>query len=111
MAQLVKNSPTILETWVPSQDWDDPLEKGKATHSSILDWRIPTVHGVAKSQTRLRDFDFHCFSFFYSLLFSAAQSFLKTSFLLHSLIHSCFLLNLNSLFVVKWGNSFRGKAR
>ena len=41
MAQLVKNSPTILETWVPSQDWDDPLEKGKATHSSILEWRIP----------------------------------------------------------------------
>ena len=41
--------------------WEDPLEKGKATHSSILAWRIPwtTVHGVAKSRTRLSDFHFH----------------------------------------------------
>ena len=44
--------------WVRSLGWEDPLEKGKATHSSILAWRIPwtTVHGVAKSQTRLSDF-------------------------------------------------------
>ena len=41
---------------VQSLGWEDPLEKGKATHSSILAWRIPwTVHGVAKSQTRLSD--------------------------------------------------------
>ena len=40
--------------------WEDYLEKGKATHSSILAWRIQwTVHGVAKSQTRLSDFHFH----------------------------------------------------
>ena len=41
--------------------WKDPLEKGKATHSSILAWRIPwtLVHGVAKSQTRLSNFHFH----------------------------------------------------
>ena len=38
----------------------DPLEKGKANHSSILAWRIPwTIHGVAKSVTQLRDFHFH----------------------------------------------------
>ena len=36
VAQLVKNSPAIWETWVRSLDWEDPLEKGKATHSSIL---------------------------------------------------------------------------
>ena len=41
VAQLVKNSPAMLETWVQSLDWEDPLEKGKATHSSILAWRIP----------------------------------------------------------------------
>ena len=41
MAQLVKNPPAMQETWVPSLDWEDPLEKGKATHSSILAWRIP----------------------------------------------------------------------
>ena len=40
MAQLVKNPPVILETWVRSLDWEDPLEEGKATHSSILAWRI-----------------------------------------------------------------------
>ena len=41
MAQLVKNSPAMWETWVPSLGWEDPLEKGKATHFSILAWRIP----------------------------------------------------------------------
>ena len=41
MAQLVKNLPAILETWVRSLGWEDPLEKGTATHSNILAWRIP----------------------------------------------------------------------
>ena len=40
MAQLVKNLPAMQETWVRSLGWDDPLEKAKATHSSILAWRI-----------------------------------------------------------------------
>ena len=63
VAQLVKNLPAMWETWVRSLCWEDPLEKGKATHSSVLAWRIPmdrrawwsTVHGVAKSQTQLND--------------------------------------------------------
>ena len=38
---LVKNPPAMWETWVRSLGWEDPLEKGKATHSSILAWRIP----------------------------------------------------------------------
>ena len=41
VALLVKNPPAMRETWVQSLVWEDPLEKGKATHSSILDWRIP----------------------------------------------------------------------
>ena len=41
MAQLVKNPPAVQETWVQSLGWEHPLEKGKATHSSILAWRIP----------------------------------------------------------------------
>ena len=41
IAQLVKNPPAMRETWVRSLGWEDPLEKGKATHSSILAWRIP----------------------------------------------------------------------
>ena len=54
VAQLIKNPPAMQETWVRTLDWEDPLEKGKATHFSILAWRIPCiVHGVTKSQTRL----------------------------------------------------------
>ena len=40
-ALVVKNLPTMLETWVRSLGWEDPLEEGMATHSSILAWRIP----------------------------------------------------------------------
>ena len=63
MAQLVKNLPAMQETWVWSLGWEDPLEEGMANHASILSYRIPmdkgawraTVHGVAKSRTRLSD--------------------------------------------------------
>ena len=41
VAQLVKNPRAMQETWVRSLGWEDPLEKGKANHSSILAWRIP----------------------------------------------------------------------
>ena len=41
VAQLVKNLPAMQETWVRPLGWEDPLEKGMATHSSILAWRIP----------------------------------------------------------------------
>ena len=62
VAQLVKNPPAMRETWVQSLGWEDLLEKGKTTHSSILAWRIPwtvcIVHGVAKSRTQLNDFHF-----------------------------------------------------
>ena len=53
----------MWETWVRFLGWEDALEKGKATHSSILAWRIPwtvcILYGVAKSQTWLSDFHFH----------------------------------------------------
>ena len=41
VAQLIKNPPAMWETWVQSLGWEGPLDKGKATHSSILVWRIP----------------------------------------------------------------------
>ena len=41
IAQLVKDLPAVQETWIQAQGWEDPLEKGKATHSSIPAWRIP----------------------------------------------------------------------
>ena len=43
VAQTVKNPPAMRETWVQSLGWENPLEKGMATHSSILAWRIPWI--------------------------------------------------------------------
>ena len=59
LTQMVKNPPTMQENWAQSLGWEDRLEEGMATHSSILAWRIATdrgvwqvtVHGVAKSRT------------------------------------------------------------
>ena len=61
VAQLVKNLPAMGETWVQSLGWEDPLEKGKATHSSILAWRIPwTVQSMgSQSRTQVSNFHFH----------------------------------------------------
>ena len=58
VAQLVKNLPAMWETWIRPLGWDDPLEKGKATHSSFLAWEFHGLfsHGVTKSWTRLNDF-------------------------------------------------------
>ena len=61
VAQLVKNPPAVQETLVRFLGWEDLLEEGMATHSSILAWRIPMdrgawqaiVHGVTKSGTQL----------------------------------------------------------
>ena len=50
VAQLVKNLPAMREIWVRSLSWEDPLEKGKATHSSILAWRIPWTVQSTRSQ-------------------------------------------------------------
>ena len=51
LAQPVKNLPAMWETWVRAMVWEDPLEKGKATHSSILAWRIPwTVYSMGSQR-------------------------------------------------------------
>ena len=63
VAQMVKILPAMQETQVLALGWEDPLEKGMATHSSILAWRIPWIKepggiqsmGVLKSQTGLSD--------------------------------------------------------
>ena len=60
---MVKNLPAMQETWVQSLGWEDPLEEGMATHSSILAWGIPMdrgawwapVHGITKNWTQLSD--------------------------------------------------------
>ena len=46
VAEMVKNPPTMQETWIQSLGWEDPLEEGMVTHSSILAWRKPMVRGA-----------------------------------------------------------------
>ena len=46
VAHMVKNLPAVQEPWVWSLGWEDPLEKGMATHSSILAWRVPRTEGL-----------------------------------------------------------------
>ena len=62
MAQMVKNLPAMRETWVQSLDQEDPLEKGMATQSSTVAWRIPQTEELGglqpmrlQSRTRLSD--------------------------------------------------------
>ena len=68
MAQLIKNPPAMWKTSVHSLGWEDPLEKGKASHSSILAWRIPWGR---KELDRTEQFSLSMeFQGFYSLLFA-----------------------------------------
>ena len=52
VAQLVKNLPVMWETWVQSLGWEDPLEKEKATRSSVLAWRIPWTQSMGLQRVR-----------------------------------------------------------
>ena len=66
VAQSIKNSPALQETWVQSLGQEDVLEKRMATYSNILAWKTSmdrgawraTVHGITKSRTRLKNFIF-----------------------------------------------------
>ena len=69
VAQLVKNLPAMRETWVPSLGWEDPLEKGKATHSSILACRIGQESDKSHKELDTTEplslhFTLQCFLFF-----------------------------------------------
>ena len=59
VAQMVENLPAMQETWLRSLVWEDPLEKGMASHSSILAWRIPWTEEPGGLQSmgspRIRD--------------------------------------------------------
>ena len=52
MAQIVKNLPAMRETWVLPLGWEDPLEKGTATHSSTFAWRIPWTEEPDRLQSK-----------------------------------------------------------
>ena len=114
MVKLLVNPPAMQETWVQSQGWEDALEKGKATHSSILAWRIPDciVHVFSKSWTQLSDFHLHT-----SLCMKCSLgifNFLeKISSLSHSVVflYSFFHCSLKKAFLyilaVFWNSAFR----
>ena len=51
MAQMVKNLPAMQQTWVQSLGWEEPLEKGIATDSSILVWEIPQTEELGQLQS------------------------------------------------------------
>ena len=51
VAQMVENPPSMRETWVRSLGWEDPLEKGMATHTSIVAWRIPWTEEPGRPQS------------------------------------------------------------
>ena len=118
MAQLVKKLPAMRETWVWFLGWEDPLEKGKATNSSILVWRIPWTilrpWGRKESDTtecfhfhfqmslRLFSFLLILFSLFCSL--AVISTILSSNSLIHSsaLIFCYWLLLVNFSFQLLW---------
>ena len=51
MTQRVKHMPEMLETWVQSLGWEDPLEKGMATHASTLAWKSPLTEEPGRLQS------------------------------------------------------------
>ena len=53
VAQTVRNLPAIQETWVQSLGWEDPLEKGMATHSSVLAWKMPWTEVQSRGSQRV----------------------------------------------------------
>ena len=70
VAQTVKNRPAMWETWVQSLGWEDPLKKGKATHSSILAWRIPWTEKPGGLQSMRSQSQTQLSTVFFFILFS-----------------------------------------
>ena len=70
---MLKNSPAMWETWVQSLGWEDPLEKGTATHSSILAWRIPWIEQPGRLQSMGPQVQTRPSKFHVSLGFSGAS--------------------------------------
>ena len=92
VAQLVKNQPAMWETWVWSLGWEDPLEKGKATHSSMgsLENSMDCiVHGVTKSWTQLRKFHTHTHTHTHTpFIFNDYMQLYSIIYMYHIFIHS-----------------------
>ena len=79
VAQLVRNLSVVWETWVWYLSWEDPLEKGKSTHSSILAWRIPWTIQSMGSQRIGHGFCFHFFLIFIAIFYKLHVFILSTN--------------------------------
>ena len=76
VARLVKNPPAMRETWIQSLGWEDPLEKGNATHSSILAWRIPwTIQSMGSQRV---GHDWGAFIFIFKWLYNCVSCLRET---------------------------------
>ena len=74
VAQMVKHPPAMWETSVRSLGWEDPLKKGKATHSSILDWRIPCRSPWGRKESDLTEHTLkHTYTYTYTWASLVAQ--------------------------------------
>ena len=98
VVQLVKNPPAMPETWVQSLGWEDPPEKGKATHSSILSWKIPWAEQSMGLQ-RVRH-NWATFTFFLSIVNTAA-----INFSLHYFWYICIHFSLESVHQIRTADS------
>ena len=99
MAQLVKNLPVTRERWVRSLVWEDPPEKGKASHSSILAWRIPSPQGCKElGTTEQLSLTTHGENW---ILFKSARVLIRTKRDLETLKKVCSFLSSRSYFHVK----------
>ena len=100
VAQLVKNPPAMRETWVWSLGWEDLLEKGKATHFSILAWRIPWTVPSMVSQRLDHDWVISTFTYTFWSLSPLLQAPNPLAFIFSSISRSLLFCFLHSTF--KW---------
>ena len=112
VAQMVNNPPAMLETWVQSLSWEDPLEEGMATHSSILAWRIPWTEEPGELQSMglqrvghnwvTKHTHTHTFSLLRTILTILDPLFLHIHFRISLLYYTKSLLGIGLKFWLNW---------
>ena len=94
---MVKNPPEMQETWVQSLDWEDPLEKEMATHSSILAWEIPWSEEPGRLQSMGQFLVLHvlsCFCLCFQIGFTSWNNQIITFFFLKQVHTDTFVFSL-----------------
>ena len=102
VAQLVKNSPAMQETWIRSLGWEDTLEKGTATHSRVLVWRIPWIVQSMRLQKVTFSFSFSHAKFMCVCSVQFSRSVVSNSLRPHELQHTRPLQSQDSHFLISF---------